>query len=455
MTLHSPASTAALAALVFLAPCAAAADDGDSPAPPAAPAHETEDWTVHGQYTLTWQVKPAFPSPYQDDDNSMTGKFQARATNTATAFLGARLWPGGEAYVNPEASEGLGLSHTYGMAGFPNGEAQKGGSVNPKVYPARYFVKQVIGLGGETEWIDDGPNQLAGAEDVSRLTLIGGGVAAPDYFQTNAYANDPRGNFTNWALWESAAWDVPGNNRGYTRGIYAELNQEDWAVRYGAFAMPSIINGTDVYFHSDQTLSHNLEVEERHTIDGRPGKIRVLGFYNLGPMGNYRDALQLAARGADIDAAMLSTRTIGHEKVGFAANLEQEIADQLGTFARISWNNGRNEEWGFTDADSSAAAGFSLKGGRWGRDDDTVGIGAAVNSITEAHRQFLAAGGHTLLLGDGGLDYGHETDLEAFYAAKVTDFLTLTADYQFINNPGYNTDRGPVHIFGARVHAEF
>ena len=29
------------------------------------------------------------------------------------------------------------------------------------------------------------------------------------------------------------------------------------------------------------------------------------------------------------------------------------------------------------------------------------------------------------------------------------------ADYQHITNPAYNADRGPVDIFGGRLHAEF
>jgi len=31
----------------------------------------------------------------------------------------------------------------------------------------------------------------------------------------------------------------------------------------------------------------------------------------------------------------------------------------------------------------------------------------------------------------------------------------LTLDYQFINNPAYNRDRGPVSVFGVRAHVEF
>jgi high affinity Mn2+ porin len=31
----------------------------------------------------------------------------------------------------------------------------------------------------------------------------------------------------------------------------------------------------------------------------------------------------------------------------------------------------------------------------------------------------------------------------------------VSVDYQFILNPGYNTDRGPVNVFAGRFHAAF
>jgi high affinity Mn2+ porin len=413
-----------------------------------------EDFSIHGQYTLTIQGKPRFDSPYEGK-NSLSSHAEAREAETATLFLGARLWSGAELYFNPELSQGKGLSNTFGLGGYSNGEAQKGGTTLPKFYPARYFFKQVIGLGGEEERVEAGPNQLGGFQDISRLTLIGGAVAATDYFQTNSYANDPRGSFTNWSIWESAAWDVPGNSRGYTQGIYVELNQKEWALRYGSFAVPPTLNNTDLFFRGEKTLSHNLELEGRYSIANHTGKSRLLTFYTRAPMGNYRDALALQAAGMNIDDAMDRTRVVGHEKYGFALSVEQEITDQLGAFSRFSWSNSQYEDFGFTDADSSFAAGLSLKGGGWGRKGDTLGAGAAVNGINKGHQEFLAHGGATLLLGDGGLRYGNEELLELFYAAKLNKTFTLTGDFQVIRNPGYNQDRGPVTIFGLRLHADF
>jgi high affinity Mn2+ porin len=37
----------------------------------------------------------------------------------------------------------------------------------------------------------------------------------------------------------------------------------------------------------------------------------------------------------------------------------------------------------------------------------------------------------------------------------VARFLPLTFDYQFVDHPAYNTDRGPVSILAARLHAQF
>src|ERR1700753_602299 len=92
-------------------------------------------------------------------------------------------------------------------------------------------------------------------------------------------------------------------------------------------------------------------------------------------------------------------------KYGFYANLEQQLAKDVGLFARASWNNGQTETLSFTDIDRSVSGGLSIKGSRWGRADATIGIGGAVDGLSAAHRDFLAAGGIGLLIGDGQLNY--------------------------------------------------
>jgi len=123
---------------------------GDTPAWPGSNPKpflpESTDWNIHAQTTFLPQAYPAIRSPYEGT-NSLPGGGQGRETWTTTAFLGWKLWQGGEFYFNPERAQGFGLNSTLGLAGFPNGEAQKAGATYPKIRPQRYYMKQTFGLG--------------------------------------------------------------------------------------------------------------------------------------------------------------------------------------------------------------------------------------------------------------------------------------------------------------------
>src|ERR1700676_5227869 len=419
-------------------------------APTALP--ESDIWNVHAQTTFLPQGYPAFRSPYAGT-NSLPGGGQLQETWTTTALLGVRLWQGAEFYFNPELAQGFGLNGTLGLAGFPNGEAQKAGSAFPKIRPQRYYIRQTFGLGGEQEDVADGPNQLAGKRDIDRVTLIVGRFSVGDFFEGNAYAKDPRADFMNWALWSSGAYDFPADLPGYTRGAMVELNRRDWAVRAGVFEVPSAPNSDVLTFRSGGVVA---EFEERHSIFDQPGKLRLGAFGNQGNTGNYRDALAIVAADPTLDInAVMTCIQQTNPKYGFYANLEQQIAKDVGLFLRASWNDGRNQILSFTDIDRSLSGGISIKGSYWGRPNDTIGIGGAINGLSASHRDFPAAGGLGLLVGEGQLNYREEKILEAFYAYNLNKWSTLTFDYQFVANPAYNADRGPVSIFSARAHAEF
>ena len=120
-------------------------------------------------------------------------------------------------------------------------------------------------------------------------------------------------------------------------------------------------------------------------------------------------------------------------------------------FARAGFANGNIEPYDFADIDRTVAAGLSLAGKQWGRPDDTFGFAGVVNGITKIHEQFFNAGGLGILVGDGMLPHpGPEQIIETYYALPVS-FFKLTLDYQFIVNPGYNEDRGPVSVVSARA----
>jgi high affinity Mn2+ porin len=427
---------------------------GDTPLNPQAQTAlpESKDWNVHAQTTVIGQGYASFRSPYAGQ-NSLPGTGQFQNTWTTTAFLGARLWEGGEVYFDPELAQGFGINGTLGIAGFPNGEAQKAGAPFPKIRPQRYYFKQTWGLGGEQEDVADGPNQLEGKRDIDRVTLVVGRFAVGDFFDNNAYAHDPRADFMNWAMWESAAYDFPADLPGYTRGAVIDFNRKDWAVRAGVFEVPQAPN-SDVLTY--KTVGTVVEFEGRYSIFEQPGKIRLAAFQNQGNTGNYDQALALEAANPaeDINTIMAGIRHT-NLKYGVYANLEQQVTKDVGVFARASWNNGQTEILSFTDIDRSLTGGVSIKGSYWGRGDDTIGIGGAINGLSQANRDYLAAGGLGLLIGDGRLNYRPEQILETYYALAIDKHFTFTADYQLITNPAYNADRGPVSIFSGRLHGEF
>jgi high affinity Mn2+ porin len=339
------------------------------------------------------------------------------------------------------------------LAGYANGEAQKGGAPFPRVRPMRYFVRQTFGLGGGEETVEDGPNQLAGKRDVDRVTLTVGRFAVGDFFDNNSYAHDPRADFMNWSMWASAAYDFAADLPGFTRGAVVELNRKDWALRAAVFQVPTAPNSAVLVFQVGGAV---VESEGRYAIHGQAGKVRIGAFANKGNTGNCQEALAIVAADPtiDINDAMTSIRR-QRPKEGVYANLEQALSKDVGIFARASWNDGKNQILSFTDIDRSVSGGVSIIGASWGRAADKIGLGGAINGLSGGHRDFLAAGGLGLLIGDGALNYREEKILEAFYALNINNWSTLTFDYQFISNPAYNADRGPVSLFAARLHGEF
>jgi high affinity Mn2+ porin len=134
---------------------------------------------------------------------------------------------------------------------------------------------------------------------------------------------------------------------------------------------------------------------------------------------------------------------------------EQAVTDDLGVFSRASWSPGLVEILGGTDCNKSVSLGGDLKGRFWGRPQDDVGLAAVVGGLSSVARAYLAAGGTGILIGDGRLNYRDEQVGEAYYAFAMRKWLRVSLDYQFVVNPGYNADRGPVSIFAVRVHTAF
>ena len=413
---------------------------------------DLESYAVHGQITGVEQFHPAFRSPY-GGPNSLDPGSRGDETIAATLFAGVRPWDGGEIWADPEVDQGFGLSNTLGAAAFPSGEAYKVGSVPPYFRLQRLFFRQTLDLGGARQNVEPDANKLGGSQSADNLVVTIGKFSVVDVFDTNDYAHDPSKDFMNWAAIDAGAFDYAADSWGYSYGGAAEWTQSWWTLRAGLFDLSKVPNQRHLETGFGQ-YEVVLEAEERHTLWGHDGKLKLLGFVNYGRMGSYGDAVALAERtGEAPDTALVRQYKY---RPGMALNLQQQLTDDLGLFARLSINDGSEETYEFTEINRGLSAGLSLKGRSWGRPNDTVGAAYMLDGISQAAQRYFADGGLGILIGDGKLPhYGLENALESYYSAQITSWLAGTADYQLIVNPAYNRDRGPVSILGARLHAEF
>jgi len=387
-----------------------------------------DDFAVHGQATFVEQAYPAFRSPYEGP-HSLSGGAQSKQTFDLTLSTGVNLWQGAEFWANPEIDQGFGFNDTHGAAGFPSAESYKLGSSTPYARVQRAFLRQTINLGGDTEKVDDDFYQFKGTRTSDRLVLTVGRFGIIDIFDTNRYANNPKSDFLNWTLINAGTFDYAGDGWGYSYGAAAEWYTGRWTFRGGVFdlsvtpagGVSPLAYALDPTFQQFQTVG---EIEERHELWGQPGKIKLTGFLSRGSAGDFSNAValaQLTGMPADINAVRSYT-----SRGGVSVNVEQQVTDTLGAFLRAGWADGN------------------------------IGIAGVVNGITGAHIAFLNAGGLGILVGDGQLpNYRTEKIFEAYYSYALTPSTRLTFDYQFLANPAYNADRGPVNIFAGRAHWQF
>ena len=434
---------------------------------------ECKCWNFHSQITAVAQGDPGFPAQYSGP-NSLDSEGERQSTLVADLFAGRRLWEGAEVHADFMMWEGIGLTETFGIEDFPNGDAYKAATTVPDFMAAHLFYRQTFGLGGEQEDVPDGPLTLAGKQDISRLTVTVGRFTPTDMFDNNTYAKDPHTQFLNWANATSITWDYPSDQVGYTTGIAFELNQPNWTLRYGFFQMPGMQNG----FTADDRIflwpgggtggsffefwGMMAEIERRWKIDSHPGAIRFMVWLNEANMANYQVATEILranppgpdvpqGTGGDVPPASRALRY----KHGFGLNWEQEVAKNVGLFSRVGWNDGHEEAYTYTEVNWSASLGVSVKGIVPKRPDDTWGLAGIVSGASHDQQEFLEAGGQGILNGDGALSYSPEKVLETYYNFQLEKTAQLMLDYQFVDDPAFNSARGPVSIFAARIHWEF
>jgi len=416
-------------------------------------AEEDEDWAVHGQATAVVQWHPAFSADYSGP-HSLDPKDQGNETADATLAAGTRLWDGAEAWADVELDQGFGLSNTLGIAGFTSGEAYKVGEHRPYFRLPRAFVRQTIDLGGDADAVESDLNTLGRRTTADRLVLTVGKFSVVDIFDTNRYAHDPRGDFLNWAIIDLGTFDYAADAWGFTYGAAGELSVGQWTGRLGVFDGSTVPNDKALDPKPFDQTQEVVEIEHRQTLFGQEGKVKLLAFLTEARLGSYDDAITLARlTGGTPDTALVRKM---RDKAGAGINLEQPLSDDLGLFLRAGVTQGNAEVYEFTDINRALSFGSSLAGATWGRPDDRIGSALAFDGMSEEAKHYFQAGGLGILVGDGQLpNSAGEMIWESYYSYSLAEGFALSADYQLVNHPAYNRDRGPVSVLAARAHLQF
>ena len=149
-------------------------------------------------------------------------------------------------------------------------------------------------------------------------------------------------------------------------------------------------------------------------------------------------------------------RNTYRDRTGVSLNLEQQLTETMGMFLRAGWADGNIEPWDFTDVDRTVSGGVAINGKTWdGRTTRSalpassmvsppttkpISLPAALASSSATARCRTTASNRSSRL------------ITAMPSRTTTK---VTFDYQFIANPGYNADRGPVNAFAGRFHSTF
>jgi len=406
------------------------------------------------QFTGIYQYMPPFHSPYQGEKSLVDHDLKKPLTHTYGIYFGSQVTERLQAYLDIEMFRGKGISDGLGLGGYVNGDVIRAGpaKLGQNPYLARFYLRYVIPLSEErTDPAAPAMGQLPSFEPTSRIEIKFGRLALTDDMDLNRYANNQRTQFFNYAFLYNTAWDYASDTRGYSQGITVSLVKPSWRLTFGSYQVPTTSNGMNLDWEVYKARGDNLELTLKPNRFGTV--IRLLTYYNQGRMGKYQDAIDIGRENSTIPDVIALNNEPGHKKYGFGINLEQPLANdgETGLFARVGWSDGHTSAWSYTEVDRHFSIGAQVSGVNWKRDEDRFGVAYSVQGLSKIHQKYLESGGIGMLLGDGNLNYGLERIFEIYYRIQLGRYVQISPDFQYIWNPGYNRDRGPVQVYGLRL----
>ena len=412
-------------------------------------------WWVSGQANFVFQAHNGFYAAYSGP-NSLINTPENAVSRVLTLFTAFELTPRSFVYVDVEEAGWGGISGALGLAGFTNLDVVRNPQVGTAPYFARAIFEQIIPLSSDEIEVERGPLTMATKVPVRRLDIRVGKFSMADFFDNNIGGSDSHYQFLNWTAANNGAWDYAADTRGYTAGVILDYEGRKWGLRFAEALMPKVANGPNLDANVARARAENVELESRYKLlKNKDTAIRFLSYINHGNMGTYSVAVDNYLADPTQQPDITATRQQGTIKYGFGINFQQEVSSEVWAFGRWGWADSKYESFCYTEAESVIQVGAYAKGTRWHRGLDRAGAVFLSNGIGGHHQAYLGYGGLGFLLGDGALTYGRETIEEAFYTVHAWRGLYFAVDYQHINNPGYNRDRGPLSVPGLRLHLEF
>lgn len=337
----------------------------------------------------------------------------------------------GELVVSPESQLGNGIGNGKGLGAYSN--AMYGyPQVRPYILRAHYRY-HIYGK----------KNGL-----FKEYQLTAGRYVLQEMFDMNPYAGDPKKDFMNFSHTMLNAWDAAATAYGYTHGLAQALKFRHAAVYLSLNTHNEEAGGNKTDWDVLHAYTLNLQYVKDFKLWGQSGKVRLLGFYNRYQGGDFRHYI------TDATTHEAHFDSIAHDatKLGGGIDIHYRLTNNSGFFWRYSYNDGLYEDFGYTQCSQSINAGILLKLKIIGRPKDKIGVSGSYNTISYLQQQYLQDGGVGFMTGDGDLSYAPESTFEVFYAVNFLNHIYLTADYQYIVNIAYNSQRGNAHFLGARLN---
>ena len=268
-------------------------------------------------------------------------------------------------------------------------------------------------------WLDGRVILRVGKVDLTGTFECAG---CPVSFDGSLYANDETSQFLNAALINNPTIPFPDNGLGVmlhtepVQGFYMSAGVAD----ADADARES---GFNTAFHGPDNFFGIFETGLVPRLGGMDGAYRVGFWYDPQP----KDCLTSGVKRDDMGMYVSCDQMVWKESPEDPADTQG-----LGLFAR----------WGYAHSDVAEVTRFWSVGGQYqglcpGRDDDVLGVGVAQGRLSRYARTT-------------GRD-AQETVFETYYNAKVTGWLNITGDVQYILNPGADASVSDAVVVGIRA----